>query len=299
MIGIRLFGATRVTLVDGKSLAADQLGGVKSRQVLEILALSSGVPLGKEALADLLWQGRPPRTYLATLESYVCVLRRILRTSAGPRGVLATTTGGYLLDPARVSVDVVTVRELLAKAASGRGDVSSVEAALALASEPLLASDTGADWADRERAAVTRALAEACARGAAAAFASRDDDMSWRFAARALELDPLAEDAARTGMQALRRAGRFGEALRTYAILRGVLVDELGLDPAPETRAVYLDLLRESAAAGTGSTRSEVRHEVAALLTLLRQALESVPGVSFPPTVGGLAAVATLLLDAA
>lgn len=299
MIGIRLFGATRVTLVDGTSLAADQLGGVKSRQLLEILALSPGVPLGKDMLAELLWQGRPPRTHLATLESYVCVLRRILRSSAGPRGVLATTTGGYLLDPSRVSVDAVTVRELLAEAASGRGDLSSMEAALALATEPLLASDAGADWADRERAAVTRALAEACARGAAAAFASRDDDLSWRFAARALELDPLAEDAARTGMQALCRAGRVAEALRTFALLRGVLADELGLNPAPETRAVYLDLLRESTAAGTGSTSSEVRHEVAALLTLLRQALESVPGVILPATVGGLADIATLPLDAA
>ena len=46
------------------------LGGVKPRQILAILALAAGRPVSKEHLADLLWDGEPPKGYRGTLESY-------------------------------------------------------------------------------------------------------------------------------------------------------------------------------------------------------------------------------------
>ena len=45
-------------------------------------------------------------------------------------------------------------------------------------------------------------------------------------------------------MRALGAAGERGEALRVWERCRIALVEELGVDPSPETEAVYLELLR-------------------------------------------------------
>ncbi|RSS83396.1 bacterial transcriptional activator domain-containing protein, partial [Streptomyces sp. WAC06614] len=50
--------------------------------------------------------------------------------------------------------------------------------------------------------------------------------------------------AYRCRMAAHTRAGNRAEALRSYQQLREVLAEELGIDPAPETEAAYLELLR-------------------------------------------------------
>ena len=60
MLEIRLFGATTASTAQG-TVGVD-LGGVKPRQILEILAVSAGAPVPKDHLADLLWDGRPPRS---------------------------------------------------------------------------------------------------------------------------------------------------------------------------------------------------------------------------------------------
>jgi DNA-binding SARP family transcriptional activator len=98
MIDIRLFGPTVISGA-GTRLVGSDLGGSKPRQLLEMLALDLGTPIPKDLLAERLWDGRPPASYIATVESYVCSLRRRLGLVGGRRGPLATTHHGYLLDP--------------------------------------------------------------------------------------------------------------------------------------------------------------------------------------------------------
>jgi hypothetical protein len=58
----------------------------------------------------------------------------------------------------------------------------------------------------------------------------------------ALALDPAREAAFRPGpCGTLAAAGERGEALRVWERCRITLVEELGVDPAPETEAVYLE----------------------------------------------------------
>ena len=67
MITIALFGEITVRR-DGKLV-----GGLsaKERQILAILALSAGNPVPRDRLADQLWEGSPPASYVGTLDSYV------------------------------------------------------------------------------------------------------------------------------------------------------------------------------------------------------------------------------------
>src|SRR4051812_18044022 len=98
MMHVKLFGSTAVVIEDG-AVAVTDLGGVKPRQILEILALSAGAPVPKDRLAELLWGGAPPKSYVGALERYVCVLRRRLGQGRGRGGGVGATSNRDLLGP--------------------------------------------------------------------------------------------------------------------------------------------------------------------------------------------------------
>jgi len=180
---VTLFGVTTV-LSEDQPAAITEFGGGKPREILEILAVAGGAPVAKDRLAELLWDGTPPKSWVATLESYISVLRRRLGCAPGRQSELATTTNGYRLDLTRVQVDVVRFRALAAEA--GRLPVqeslSVVDEALALASRELLASEPTADWAQREKDAFRSDLVRLAGHGAAAALEVGDFDAAGGYA---------------------------------------------------------------------------------------------------------------------
>jgi DNA-binding SARP family transcriptional activator len=298
MLNIRLFGPTTVE-TETDTITAGDLGGVKPRQILELLALSSGTPIAKDRLADLLWDGNPPKTYVGTLESYVCVLRRSLGLTKGRRSVLATTSAGYVLDVTETRVDLVEFRRLLARAAGADPAVAIglTSQALAMVSSTLLASEPYTTWATQERNCVQQELVVARTRAAGHALAIGELDAAVRLAAAGIEQDRFAECAVQHLMRALWMSGRRFEALRTYATLRTAMVEELGMEPGNATYELYMEILRDEGLAGAvpGTERIELK----TLLNLLRQTLESIPGVQLPGTDSALAEIAVQVLEVA
>src|SRR4051794_40443220 len=290
MIGVALFGSTVVT-VDGVVIPAASLGG-RPRQILEILAVHAGTPVGKDRLGDLLWDGEPPASFVGTLESYVCVLRRKLRLDGGRRSVLTTTPNGYLLDANAVSIDLLDFRRLATavSTASTVDAVASLTGALGLVRGELLADDPYAAWAIRARELFTRELVVACVRGAQLANSIGDFDQAVHLARRAVDDDRLCEDGWQHLMRSFWLSGRRPEALRAYAELRNAVLDELGDEPSEATQELYLAILRDAPVAQQRATRDVA--EMKTLLVLLRQVLEDLPGVQAPAMDSALAAVA-------
>ena len=264
MIDIELLGATRVRS-NGATLLARDLGGSKPRQVLEILALHLGRPVTKDALAERLWEDSPPRSYIPTLESYVCGLRRRLAELSGRPGVLVTTTGGYLLDATDVRVDVVELRMLLAS-----GDLARMRRALDVRVDSLLADDPYAAWANRERDELADVRAEAHGWAAHVANAVGDSELAARFARAAVLARPWSEPAVQELMGALAGSGNSAQALIEYQALRTTLRDELGVEPSPATQALYMSILC--------AQEPQPANDVPVLVTLLKSALEAATG---------------------
>ncbi len=302
MLHIKLFGATSVTM-DGETggdTVALNLGGVKPRQILEVLALAAGNRVPKERLADLLWDGAPPPCYLGTLESYVCVLRRGLGLTSGRRSALATVMRGYVLDPGAVSVDLLDFRRLVRLAgAQETGPTQTLEVlqqALALVGGPLLADEAYGSWAVAERETFTRELVTASCMAATCAIAVGAHEVAVSAARRAIATDMLAEQAWCLLMRAQRAAGRPTDALRTYLELRGHLAAELGSDPSVESRNLYVDILRDvDADADRRGGTHDPREEVQLLMHLLRQVVATIPGWHEPRDDRTLALVAARL----
>lgn len=267
MIEITLLG--HMSAEGAVTLAAADMGGVKPRQLLALLSLELGHPVPKDVLADRLWEQRPPSGCITTLESYVCLLRRKLRVPAGRHCAIATSHGGYLMDPEHVRVDLDDVRRLLA------GDSASVLTALDRINGDLLTDDPYATWAEEARSTFADVLATACTSAAREANKSGDHAAAVRLAREATRTAAFSEPALRELMAALLGVGDRPAALHAYEDMRARLATELGLDLDAETRALFLRILQQDPA----SERDCDRAEASALVNLLRRTLVNNPSV--------------------
>jgi DNA-binding SARP family transcriptional activator len=274
---ISMFGPTTAE-INGRVVSAVDMGGVKPRQILEILAIEAGSPVAKDRLADLLWEGKPPASYTGTLESYVCVLRRNLGLGSGKASLLATTPNGYRLELDRLSVDLWEFRQLTEKASRSApaAAVAATEKALCLATGELLVDEPYAEWALRARAYFSRDLVAAGVYAARLAAALGDLPAAMRLASAAVDHDPLCEDAVQQLMGAKWAAGRRCEALRAFAEMRQRMLDEHGAEPGAESHELYLSILRDAPTTGMDASGNN-NVELHTLVRLLRQVLDATP----------------------
>jgi DNA-binding SARP family transcriptional activator len=291
---VRLFGPGAVVRPDGTAPSAS-LGGAKLRRILEVLALEAGHPVTKDRLAELVWEGKPPASYFAALESYVCVLRRKAGLGAGRASAIATTAGGYLLDADRVSVDCHEFAALAARACTEPSAASLLTArqALALKVGTLLDDEPYAEWAARARDRCRAQETSLCVRASAAALVTGCTGEAVDLARRAVDLSPLAEEATQRLMRALWLSGRRADALRAYLDLRAGTLEELGEEPSRDTHRLYLAILRQEGCVDAVDSR----HDLRILLQLLRQTLEVTPCARAPALDAELAASAIAALN--
>jgi DNA-binding SARP family transcriptional activator len=251
MYDIQLFGRLEVR-TRGVRLAGRDFGGIKPRHILALLALRGA--LTKSELTELLWDGRPPTNHRATMESYVSVLRHRLDPAGTARdsAVTSCSGGGYALVAERVRVDVARFDELVA-AATGRtagGALRPLTAAAHLADRPLLEEEGTPEWAVTAREHYRERLIGALLDAGGYALAGGDARAAVTLADRAVGLDPLAERGWAIAMAAHRALGDRVAALRAYDRCRRNLAGGLGVEPSADTRALFLELLRET---GTGT----------------------------------------------
>ncbi len=291
-IHIRLFGETTVTDELGR---ARPIAGVKSTRILEMLALQQGESLAKDVIADRLWDEKPPPSWVGTLEGHISTLRRDIGCT-GRASALTTTAKGYLLTEVGVTVDVVEVRRLLAAAsrADDRERPGLVAQAMDLHRGTLVAGNVYSLWAEQARAELETRLVESCTEAARASYRLGDHTTARRLAHRAIDLDECAEGAWQVVLESLEQLGRAGEALNAYGRLRAAMLDRVGVEPSPVSRAIYARLLARDEG-GSSADRAELK----VLLRLLRQRLEGWPGVVVPEQDSRLAEVAASILAVA
>jgi class 3 adenylate cyclase/ketosteroid isomerase-like protein len=233
----------------GRLLAESLIGGRQGRLVLAYLTCERERAVRREELADLLWGEQPPDSWTTSLSAVISRLRRLF-TEAGLDGAatLVSAPGAYqLLLPEGSRVDaeelVAAVGEAEDAAAGGHVDAALAAAARAeaIAARGFVTDDC--EWVDSRRDTIRELRARAALAESAAQLAGDKSGRAIEAARRALELDETKEAAYRQLMLSLAAAGERAEALRVWERCRITLVEELGIDPSPETEAVYLGLL--------------------------------------------------------
>ena len=262
---LRLWGITRL---EGDVGVQSDFGGVKPRQLLEMLATRQGEPMCKEVLAEGLWEGRPPSSFAATLESHISVVRRRLADSGVPRTALRTVHNGYVLTD-EVRVDLTGIREALAASLHVRPEQAfeAVEAVAPWRLRDLLASSPYSSYATRVREEMRALLSAALRHAAEGALLAGATDRALLLARRAQAEDPVSDATQQVVLRALLALDARCDALRDYADFRRRLRDELGVEPSGTTQRIYLELLSRSVS--DDATRQRLERRL--LLRLLGQ----------------------------
>jgi DNA-binding winged helix-turn-helix (wHTH) protein len=128
MVGMPAEAEARVGLlgplglrVAGPELGAQDLGGRKPKQVLEVLLVHDGAPVAKDRIADLVWGEALPADWPRTLEAHVSVLRRHLCSDRSlARRLVVTEPGAYRFETESADIDVRRFDDLVARAAGQR-----------------------------------------------------------------------------------------------------------------------------------------------------------------------------------
>ena len=258
-VELRLAGAFGVVLA-GRELAPGEVGSRKARTLLKLLAVERRGLLSADRIADVLWDaaGGPPAEPGQAVATLVSRLRAVL----GP-GVIRGGRDGYrLAGEPEVGVDLDAAArycehaELRLPAVAAAALAAAGHAAELLAAGTALADEPYAAWADPARAELRALLRRVRLTAAQAALAAGDPDAAARYAEAAMTDDPLDEAACRLSMSAAALAGEPARALLAYAALRARLGEELGADPAPQTRELHLAILRAQSPPGGTATRT-------------------------------------------
>lgn len=261
MLTARLFGPLELT-VDGRRLGSRDLGGVKPRQVFEILLVERGHVVPKARLAEMLWGDTPPVNIAATLDTYASTPRRALEPDrARGRSRYVVGGGGGLLAPAEaIEVDLERFDALVGQAeVQVRGGEpgqarTGLEAALELVRGEVLEDEPYASWALRLREVYAGRVVAARLSAAEHALAAGDPAAALAHAQEVVDGDRTREAGHRVAMVAAYRLGRQDEALSAFERCRRALADEFGVDPPPETVAVHEAILRRDDVALTFRT---------------------------------------------
>src|SRR3954469_17405293 len=214
----------------------------KSRSVVKLLALTPGRALHPERLQALLWRDRDPASAGNNLRQAVYHARRALSSTGAEGGAVLAARGDLLVLASEAEVDVDTF-ERAAERAERSGLPEDIEAALATYGGELLPEDRYEDWCEERR----RLLAERHVGLLLSLAGTREAAAASDVLHRAILADPLNEKAHRALIRAYAASGRRPQALAQYDLLRQALGRELAADPEPETRALYRELLAESA----------------------------------------------------
>jgi DNA-binding SARP family transcriptional activator len=233
----------------------------KVRNVLALLLLRANQVVPTDALIEELWPDGPPASAVATTQTYVYRLRKVLASARAGRGEeLRTLAPGYLLTVAADQVDAGAFERLTERGrlllAAGRPDEAAavLRQSLALwsgpaladvATGPLLSSHVTHLEESRIRALELRIEADlrlGLHRGLIGELRSLASAYS------------LNEWFHGTLIAALNRSGRRGEALKAYQDLRVLLRDELGVEPCAQVQRLLHDTLTgEGVEAGAGT----------------------------------------------
>jgi len=243
-VRVYVVGAVAVEL--GQAVVREgDLPGRQGRTVLAMLAVEHKRPLSRDELADELWPERLPRSWETALRAIVSKVRAALAAGGAEAGLIGNAFGCYQLClPHDAWLDLEAALQALHEAETdmARGDpAAAIVNALVtcrIASRPFLAG-TYSPWVvdRRQHIAALHLAARECL---AEAFAATGDyERSAGSAEVALRIDPYRERLYQRLIRSRALAGDRTGAARVFTRYRELLRRELGIEPTPETVAVF------------------------------------------------------------
>jgi DNA-binding SARP family transcriptional activator/tetratricopeptide (TPR) repeat protein len=249
-VEVGLLGPLRVVDDQGRVVV---VAAAKQRVVLACLALRVGELVTTDELAEAIWGGRLPANPRRTVQTYVTRLRKLLGG-----GVVQGRPQGYALAVGSQAVDVGRFGALVARAraAGAVGDRRTEAVVLGRAlllwrGEPLAdvpvegpLGEVVVGLGEQRLAVVEQRVAAELALGRHGELVAELRELCERY--------PLREGLWAQLLVALYRCGRQADALAAYRRVRGLLAEELGIDPGPGLQRLHQAILTSDPALQAG-----------------------------------------------
>ncbi len=265
-----------------------KIGAPKWRSLLAALLINSGQVVSTETLIGEIWGEAGPPAKAANLVSiYVLRLRRMIGDSDG--SVLITRSPGYQL---RVQADEIDAYLFESMVREGRRVLAANEPeraagqlaeALALWRGSALADVPRTPLVEAEAGRLAELRLDASELRIKAELACGGHDQVVPDLRRLLTDHPLREGLWALLLRALNGSGRHAEALDAYQQAREAISEHLGVDPGPELRRIYADLLAEDAAIESDASSGPAGSILAG--TVIPGPIPSPPGSPSPAPV--------------
>ncbi|MFI5661879.1 BTAD domain-containing putative transcriptional regulator [Streptomyces sp. NPDC051684] len=227
----------------------------KPRQILALLALYPGRVVPVPTLMEEIWGTGLPQSALTTLQTYILQLRRRLGTAMGPgvpaaaKDVLATRHGGYLLQIPSDAVDVREYEHLVTQGQQAADEDEDERAASCY--RTALGLWQGAALVDVRTGPILEIEVLRLEESRLVTY-ERRIDADLRLGRHVEVIAELTDLIARhpqheglhsQAMVALYRSGRQAAALGVYQRLRARLIEDLGVEPAPQLQRLHHAIL--------------------------------------------------------
>jgi DNA-binding SARP family transcriptional activator len=243
--------AGRVALEASEQLIGpDQFPGQQGRVAFAYLTVERGRPVTRAELAEVLWPARLPPAWESALSAIVSKLRSLVaKPELGGASELMSARGCYELRlPASAWVDLEAAADAIhdAEAALRKGNprLAYGPSAVAhhIARRPFLPGEQGA-WIEARRDKLRDILLRAIEARTEVYLWNAEHSLALQTAKDLIALEPLRESGHRLVMRTHAALGNTAEALQAYERCRKLIARELGVDPSPQTKAVYESVL--------------------------------------------------------
>ena len=247
-LSLSLLGPVQV-LLDGETVTKFAFDKVLA--LLAYLVVEAGRPHRRETLAGLLWPDSPERAARASLRRALSELRRTLGDRSGgtersvPAFLSSTRDTIQFNADSDYWLDVASFRALLEGGTDEECSDPELNQAVGLYRgqfmEGFFLKDSAPfeDWCALVRERLQRQMLRALTHLADRCEQRGELAQAVEHARRHVELEPWEEAAHRRIMRLLAISGQRGAALAQYESCRQMLAQELGVEPATETRDLY------------------------------------------------------------
>ncbi len=266
---LKLLGRFEARGTDGLRL---DLNLKKAQLALAVLALAPSARIGREELNALLWSDRSEEQARQSGRQALASIRKAFAKC--PKAVLDGDLTSVGLNEAAVEIDLARFRALVEQS-----DLASQREAVELYSGPLLdglmiSDPEGQSWLLQRRHELESAALRAIEKLLDLSVEEAHFDDAERLARRALELDPMLEEAHRALIAVFLSRGQRALAARQFKKCRDLLSSELGVAPSERTASMLRPAIGSSAreepqhrpAPGEAVRKSNLPDQLAALI---------------------------------
>lgn len=259
---LRIFTFGRFCLAaDGRGIAIDNWRRKQALTLLKFLVAHLGKAVHGERLVECLWPEADERRGRDRLKVTIYFLRKQLRSAGLSADVVTTVGPAYVLRGDAVWVDSEAFESLVGQGrtcqrqARCEDAIRCFEGAERLYRGDYMEEELYADWCAEERERLREVYLDVLGRLAESYTERGDYTRAEEVSRKALAHEPCRESFHRSIMQYFVRLGHLDRAILQYERCRRVLMEELGVQPTPETERLYQVILQSANGSGRAPPR--------------------------------------------